>query len=67
MMVAVCNLHVECGHCTVKQAYENVRKNAVKVTNEFRWPSLLYPSELWRILARVMTGTVRVTFGSINA
>jgi hypothetical protein len=33
MMVAICNLHVEYGHCTVKQMYKNVLNNAVKVTN----------------------------------
>jgi hypothetical protein len=32
LMVPVCNFHVECGHCTVKQTYENVLKNVVKVT-----------------------------------
>jgi hypothetical protein len=31
VMVPVCNFHVECGHCTVKQTYENVLNNVVKV------------------------------------
>jgi hypothetical protein len=30
-MVAICNLHIEYGHCTVKQMYENVLNNNVKV------------------------------------
>jgi hypothetical protein len=33
MMVAVCNLHVEYGHCTVKQMNENVVNDDAKVTN----------------------------------
>jgi len=33
MMVALCNLHVEDGHCIVKQMYKNVLNNIVKVTN----------------------------------
>jgi hypothetical protein len=33
MMVAKCNLHVEYGHCTVKQLYESIFNKAVKVTN----------------------------------
>jgi hypothetical protein len=32
MMVPVHNFHVEYGHCTVKQMYENVLNNVVKVT-----------------------------------
>ena len=32
MMVAICNLHVEYGHCTVRQLYEPVPNKAVKVT-----------------------------------
>jgi hypothetical protein len=32
MMVAIHNLCVECGQCTVKM-YENVLSNVVKVTN----------------------------------
>ena len=32
LMVAIHNLHVECGHCTVKM-YENVLSNVFKVTN----------------------------------
>ena len=36
MMVAICNLHVEYGHCTVKHTYENVLSNVVKVTNSLR-------------------------------
>jgi hypothetical protein len=31
VMVPVRNFHVECGHCTVKQTYENVLNNVVKV------------------------------------
>ena len=52
MMVELHNLHVEYGHCTIKQTYENVLYNS-KVTNGLGvfWPSLIYPSELWRILA----------------
>jgi hypothetical protein len=33
MMVAICNLYVECGHCTLKHLYEPVSNKAVKVTN----------------------------------
>jgi hypothetical protein len=33
MMVAIRNLHVEYGHCIVKQMYKNVLNNVVKVTN----------------------------------
>ena len=36
MMVAICNLHVECGDCTEKQLYENVLNNIVKVTNSLK-------------------------------
>jgi hypothetical protein len=32
MMVAICNLHVEYGHCIVKQMYENVLNNVVQIT-----------------------------------
>jgi hypothetical protein len=28
---------------------------------EFHWPSLIWPSELWRVLASVMVGTLIVT------
>jgi hypothetical protein len=28
---------------------------------EFHWPSLIWPSELWRILVFVMVGTLTVT------
>jgi hypothetical protein len=43
MMVAFHNLLVECGHCTVKQAYENILNNIVKGTNGLGnfWPSLM--------------------------
>ena len=27
VMVAICNLHIEYGHCTKKQMYENVLNN----------------------------------------
>jgi len=33
MMVAMCSLLVEYGHCTVKRMYENVSNNIVKITN----------------------------------
>jgi len=33
MTVAICNLNVEYGHCTVKQLCEPVSNKAVKVTN----------------------------------
>jgi len=33
MTVAIHNLHVECGQCTVKKMYENVLSNVVKVSN----------------------------------
>ena len=36
MMVAICNLHVEYGHCTENQMYENVLNNVLKVTNILR-------------------------------
>jgi hypothetical protein len=36
MMVAICNLHVEYDHCTVKKTYEIVLNNAVKVTDGIR-------------------------------
>ena len=43
MMVAIRNLRVEYGHCTVRQTYENVLNKVVKVAEdyEFRWPSLM--------------------------
>jgi hypothetical protein len=34
MMVAICNLHVEYGHCTVNQKYENVLNNVVQITKD---------------------------------
>jgi len=37
------------------------------IAYEFRWPSLIEQSELWRILARVVAGTLTVTFRLINA
>jgi hypothetical protein len=41
LMVAICNLHVELySHFTVKQTYENVLNNVVKVTDGL-WPSLI--------------------------
>ena len=41
LMVAIRNLHVELyGHFTVKQTYENVLNNVVKVTDGL-WPSLI--------------------------
>ena len=42
MMVAICNLHVEYGHFTVKQTYENVLNYIFKVimAYEFLWPYL---------------------------
>jgi len=42
MLVELHNLRVEYGHCTVKQAYENVVYNS-KVTNGLGvfWPSLI--------------------------
>ena len=33
MMVAIYNLHLECGHCTVQQMYGNVSNNVFKVMN----------------------------------
>jgi len=33
MMVAICNLFVEYGHCNVKQVYDNVLNNVAKFTN----------------------------------
>jgi hypothetical protein len=33
IMVVICNFLVEYGHCNVKQIYENVLNNTVKVTN----------------------------------
>jgi hypothetical protein len=32
-MTAICNLRVEYGCCTVKQMYENILNNVVKVTD----------------------------------
>jgi hypothetical protein len=32
MMVAIRNFHVEYGHCTVNQMYENVLNNVVQTT-----------------------------------
>jgi hypothetical protein len=32
MMVAICNLLVECGHCNVKLVYDSVLNNVVKFT-----------------------------------
>jgi hypothetical protein len=31
MMMAICNMDVEYGHCTVQQIYKNVLNNAVKI------------------------------------
>ena len=62
MMVAICNVCAEYGHRTVKQTYENVLNNAVKVTTGlFCWLSLTQPSESWRILACVMAGMLTIT------
>jgi hypothetical protein len=36
MMAPIHNLHGEYGHCTLKQTYENVLSNIVKVTNALR-------------------------------
>ena len=33
VMVAILNLSVEYSHCTVKQVYDSVLNNVVKVTN----------------------------------
>jgi hypothetical protein len=33
MMVAIHNLELEYGHCTVKQMYKHVLNNTVKVAN----------------------------------
>jgi hypothetical protein len=65
MTVAICNLHLEYGHCTVKQTHGYVLNNNVKVTKGLgiRWPSLIWPSELRRILAGVMAGTLTITYG----
>jgi len=43
MMMAIRNLRVEYGHCTVRQTYKNVLNEVVKVAEdyEFRWPSLI--------------------------
>jgi hypothetical protein len=32
MMVAICNLRVEYGHCTVRQTYKNILNEAVNVS-----------------------------------
>jgi hypothetical protein len=70
MIVAICNLHVEYGHFTLKQTYKNVLNNIFKVNNGL-WVFLghpcILPSELWRILACVMARTLTVTLGWINA
>jgi len=65
MTVAIRNLRLECGQCTVKQTYGNVLNNNVKATNGLgiRWPSLIQPSELCKVLASVMEGTLTITFG----
>jgi hypothetical protein len=42
MMVAICNLFVEYGHCNVKQVYGNVLNNVVKFANGL-WFSLAIP------------------------
>jgi hypothetical protein len=65
MMVPICNVQGEYGHCTVKQTYKNYLNNVVKVTNayEFYWPSLTYPSQLWRILGHVMAGMLTIILG----
>jgi len=36
------------------------------MANGFRCPSLIWPSELWRISARVMAGTLTITCRWIN-
>jgi hypothetical protein len=42
-IVAMHNLNVEYGRCTVKQTYGNVLKNVLRLlmVYEFRWPSLI--------------------------
>lgn len=65
MTVAICNVCLEYGHCTVKETYGNVLNNTVKVTKGLgiRWSSLIQPSELCRILAGVMDGKLTITLG----
>ena len=49
MMVAIRNLRVEYGDCTVKQTYENVLNSVEKVTNGL-WVSLAIPYTVNRIM-----------------
>ena len=49
MMVAIRNLRVEYGHCTVKQIHENVLNSVEKVTNGLR-VSLAIPYIAIRIM-----------------
>jgi hypothetical protein len=48
-VVAICNLHVEYGHCTEKQTYENALNSVVKVANSLR-VSFVIPSIAIKIM-----------------
>jgi hypothetical protein len=52
MKVAIRNLHVEYGHCTVKQTHENVLSNVEKVINGLR-VSLAIPYIANRIMEEI--------------
>jgi len=53
MMIAICNLHLEYGHCTEEQMYENVLNTVVKVTNFLR-VSLAIPSVAIKIMEDIV-------------
>jgi hypothetical protein len=59
--------HIKSGRqgMTQKKAYNipNMAKFEIKNASEFCWPSLIQPSELWRILPRVMAGMLKIILG----
>jgi len=61
MMVAICILLLEYGHFTVKQMYENVSNNVVKITNVL-WVSLA----ILYLAIRIMEDTGSCEGGNVN-
>jgi len=67
MMVAIHNVCVEYCHCTVRQIYENMLNDIVKVINSL-WVSLAIPYVVIKIMQDIGSceaGTLRITFGWI--
>jgi hypothetical protein len=65
VMVAIRNFHVECGHCTVKQTYENVLNGVVEVTKGLLF-SLAVPNIAVRIIEDIAScggKTLKSTLG----